>query len=182
LSVTDLSIADRLRQRVQGTVVTPDDSGWDVARLAFNAAVDQQPALVVLPVDVDDVVEIVRFAREHGLQVAPQRTGHNAAPLGSLDQTILLRTDAMLDVKIDSVARRARVQAGAKWEHVVPRASELGLAALHGSTPDTASSATRWAAGSGGTPASWAWPRTASPRSSRHGRRTSCPDRCGARA
>ena len=28
------------------------------------------------------------------------------------------------------------MRAGSKWEEVVPRASELGLAALHGSTPD----------------------------------------------
>ena len=31
---------------------------------------------------------------------------------------------------------RARVGAGVKWEKVVPLASDMGLAALHGSTPD----------------------------------------------
>ena len=136
MSTTEFSIADRLRDRVRGAVVTPNDDDWDTARLAFNLVIDQQPTLVVLPVDERDVIEIVVFAREHGLRVAPQRAGHNAAPLGSLEDTILLRTDAMLGVEIDVEARRARVEAGAKWEHVVPRASELGLAALHGSTPD----------------------------------------------
>jgi FAD/FMN-containing dehydrogenase len=136
VSITEFSVADRLRQRVRGAVVARDDADWDAARLAYNVVLDQQPAAVVRPVDEDDVIEVVRFAREHGLQVAPQRTGHNAASLGSLEDAILLRTDAMIGVEIDVEARRARVQAGAKWEHVVPRASELGLAALHGSTPD----------------------------------------------
>lgn len=66
----------------------------------------------------------------------PQRTGHNAEALGSVEGDILLRTDRMRAVAIDPVRRRARVEAGAKWEDVIPPASELGLAALHGSTPD----------------------------------------------
>ena len=53
--------------------------------------VDQRPAAVALPADADDVAEVVRFAREHGKRVAPQRTGHNAAPLGSLADTVLLQ-------------------------------------------------------------------------------------------
>src|SRR5258708_5383106 len=68
--------------------------------------------------------------------LAPQRTGHNAAPMGPLEDSILLKTTAMDRVSIDAPARRARVGAGARWEDVVPAASELGLAALHGSTPD----------------------------------------------
>jgi FAD/FMN-containing dehydrogenase len=49
---------------------------------------------------------------------------------------ILLRTDRMQGVEIDAERRIARVRAGAKWETVLPAASELGLAALHGSTAD----------------------------------------------
>jgi FAD/FMN-containing dehydrogenase len=49
---------------------------------------------------------------------------------------ILLRTDRLRGVEIDPERRIARVLAGSRWEEVVPAASELGLAALHGSTPD----------------------------------------------
>ena len=42
----------------------------------------------------------------------------------------------MTDVAIDADARRVRVGAGTKWEKVGPRLSELGLAGLHGSSPD----------------------------------------------
>src|SRR5206468_7364929 len=95
----------------------------------------QEPALIALPANERDVIAVVDFAREHGYQVAPQRTGHNAEPLGSLDNVILLKTDLLRGVDIDAERRVARVKSGSKWEDVVPRASEIGLAALHGSTP-----------------------------------------------
>ena len=125
-----------LRRRVRGAVIEPGQPGWDAATLAFNLAFTQEPTAVAVPEDERDVAEIVRFAAANGLQVAPQRTGHNAEPLGAMDDVILLRTDKLRGVEIDVERRVARVRAGSKWEDVVPRASELGLAALHGSTPD----------------------------------------------
>jgi FAD/FMN-containing dehydrogenase len=117
-------------------VLEPGAEGWDAATQAYNLTCVQAPALTVVPSDVQDVIEVVDFARENGLQVAPQRTGHNAEPLGALEDVILLKTDALRGVEIDAERRIARVRSGAKWADVVPAASELGLAALHGSTPD----------------------------------------------
>jgi FAD/FMN-containing dehydrogenase len=81
------------------------------------------------------VIAIVQFASAQGVQVTAQRTGHHAEPLAANDDVILVKTDALQGVEID-VERVARVRSGAKWGNVVPRASELGLAALHWSTPD----------------------------------------------
>ena len=83
-----------------------------------------------------DVAVAIRFAREHGLRVAAQGTGHNARPLGSLDNTVLVKTARMRQVTIDPVARIARAEAGAVWHEVVEAAAEHGLAALAGSSPD----------------------------------------------
>ena len=69
----------------------PGDDGWDQARQAWNLAVDQQPAAVATAAAAPDVQAVLRFARERGLRVAPQATGHAAAAL-ELDHTILLRT------------------------------------------------------------------------------------------
>ena len=119
-----------------GTVVLPGDDGWDQARQAFNLLLDQRPSAVAFPVDERDVAAVVRSARERGLRVAAQATGHNAAPLGSLERTVLLKTSKLTGVSIDAAARRVRVGAATKWEDVVEQLSELGLAALHGSSPD----------------------------------------------
>ena len=118
------------------TIVLPHDPSWNQARLAWNLAADQQPAAVALPESADDVVAVVRWARERGLRIAPQGTGHNALPLGSLAHTVLLKTERMRGVEIDAAARRARVDAGVLWAEVTDAAAEHGLAALAGSSPD----------------------------------------------
>ena len=95
---------EALRVRVAGDVVAPGDPEWDDARQAWNLAVDQWPAAVALPENAQDVAEVVALAAEAGVQVAPQGTGHNAAALGSLDDTILLKTERMRGVTIDPAA------------------------------------------------------------------------------
>ena len=128
--------ATLLSDIVRGRVAGPGDPDWDAARQAFNLLVDQRPFAVAFPVDEADVGAVVNFAREQGLRIAPQSTGHNAGPLGSLDGTILLNTSELAGVSIDPAARRVRVGAATKWEQVAPKLSELGLAGLHGSSPD----------------------------------------------
>ena len=125
-----------LRRQVKGAVIEPGRDGWGAATQAFNLTIRQEPTLVAVPADEQDVIAIVNFARAQGMQVTAQRTGHNAEPLGSLDDVILVKTDALQGVEIDVEQRIARVRAGAKWGNLVPQASDLGLAALHGSTPD----------------------------------------------
>jgi FAD/FMN-containing dehydrogenase len=126
----------RLRELLDGEIVAPGDAGWDEARRAWNLAVDQRPAAVALPESAADVVAIVTYARESGLRVAPQGTGHGASVLGDLEGTILLKTSRLRDITIDPEARTARVEAGAIWLDVVHAAADHGLAALAGSSPD----------------------------------------------
>jgi hypothetical protein len=117
-------------------VAVPGSPDWDEARSAFNLLVDQRPVAIVLAADEHDVAATVRYAREHGLRVSGQSTGHNAGPLGALDDTIIVNVAGLDEIAIDAEARRVRVGAGVRWEQVVPSLSELGLAALHGSSPD----------------------------------------------
>ncbi len=137
LTVRDAALDfEGLRTRLTGDIVTPDDETWDVDRRAWNLAVEQRPAAVALPETPQDVIEVVNFAREHGLQVAPQGTGHNAHALGGAEGMILLKTERMRGVTIDPEARIARADAGVIWIEVVEAAAEHGLAALAGSSPD----------------------------------------------
>jgi FAD/FMN-containing dehydrogenase len=117
-------------------LVAPGDAEWDVVRRAWNVAVDQQPALVAMPADAGDVVAVMRYARAHGLAVAPQGTGHNASALASLERTILVQTQRMRGVEIDPEAQTARVQAGTLWLEVTEASTPHGLFPLSGSSPD----------------------------------------------
>jgi FAD/FMN-containing dehydrogenase len=130
-----------LQSRIHGQVLIETDEGFDAARQAFNILHEQRPAAVVRVANADDVAETVRYAAQRGLRVAPQSSGHNAGPMiDSLEDTLLVRTDALQGVEIDVAARRARVGAGVRWGAVAGRTSEAGLAALHGSSAASAGS------------------------------------------
>lgn len=124
-----------LRDLCGGAVALPGDDGYDAARSGFNLALDQRPAAVAYPADATEVAEVVAAARAQGLRVAGQATGHNAAPLGDLSGTVLVKTSGMRGVEIDAAGRIARTEAGALWEDVVDAAAPHGLVALHGSSP-----------------------------------------------
>jgi FAD/FMN-containing dehydrogenase len=117
-------------------LLTTQDVSWDQERAAFNILVDQRPAGIAVPQSADEVSDVVRSAAADGKRVAAQSTGHNALPLGSLANTVLLRTAGLGGVEIEADAGKARVGAGVLWGDVLPQASELGLAALHGSAPN----------------------------------------------
>lgn len=119
-----------------GRIVWPGEPGWDEARATFNMLIDQRPEAIAFPRTAAEVAAVVGLAHERGLQIAVQATGHNAGPLGSLEGTLLVNTSALTGVSIDADARRARVGAATRWRDIVPALSELGLAALHGSSPD----------------------------------------------
>ncbi len=125
-----------LRSSFSGDAYGPGDAGWDEARSAWNLAVDQHPAAVVLPNDAADVARAVRFARDRGLRVSAQGTGHNAAAYAGLAGSLLIKTERLREVTIRPGASSARVGAGVTWGEVVGPAAEHGLAALAGSSHD----------------------------------------------
>ena len=135
MNITD-TVAGRdleaLRAAIAGQVLVPRQAGYDQARQAWNLAVDQRPAVVVEAGSAADVARAVRYARAHGIRIAPQGTGHGAGPLEPLDGAMLLRTTRMRNVSIDPAARTARAEAGAVWQDVTVPAAQHGLAALAG--------------------------------------------------
>ncbi|UGS38535.1 FAD-binding oxidoreductase [Capillimicrobium parvum] len=118
------------------TVVTPGDATYDEQRRGWNLAADQRPAAIVTATTAEEVRAAVAYAAEHELTVAVQGTGHRAVAVPSLERSLLLRTELHDSIEIDVAARRARVKAGALWEHVVEAAAPHGLACLHGSSPN----------------------------------------------
>src|SRR5688500_12610616 len=118
-----LQIQDATDHVAPEVLVFPGDAGWDGARMAWNLAVDQQPAAVALPRTARDVSEVVRWARAHGYRIAAQGTGHNANPLDAGEKVVLVKTHLMRQVSIDAEHHVARAQAGAQWGDVVPAAA-----------------------------------------------------------
>ncbi len=122
-----------LQAALSGTLLTPDDPGYDAARMNWNVTIDQHPALIVMAEDANDVAQAVRFAAEAGLQVAVKATGHGAVL--PADNCLLVVTSNMQGVSIDAANRTATLQAGVQWGPVLEEAQRFGLAPLLGSSP-----------------------------------------------
>jgi FAD/FMN-containing dehydrogenase len=102
------------------------------ALAAAEAPSGLRPAAVVVARSVADVQATVRYARGRGVGVVPHATGHGTAALGSLQDSILLRTGELSGVRIHPETRTARVAAGATWGELAICAGEHGLAGLAG--------------------------------------------------
>ncbi|PJJ70575.1 FAD/FMN-containing dehydrogenase [Diaminobutyricimonas aerilata] len=121
-----------LADRVAGPVFTPADAGYAEEILAHNRAVVHTPDVVVGASSADDVVEAVRFAREHGYPVSVQSTGHGAhAPVS---EGLFITTSRLTGVRVDPERRVAVIGAGARWGAVLAAAAEHGLAAIPGAS------------------------------------------------
>jgi len=117
-------------------VIKPEDPSYDGARLSWNLSADQHPAAITFARSVEEVQAAVAWAKENGLRVACQTTGHAAPALPDLGDALLLKPELFDDdISIDTNGLTARIPAGAKVDDVVIAAAEHGYAFLHGSSP-----------------------------------------------
>ena len=127
----------KLQAAIQGSVLEPDDAGYDEARAVWNGMIDRRPRYVVRCAEVADVSAAVRYAAEQGLEVGIRCGGHGIVGHAVPDGGIMLDLRPMGEVTIDPVARRARVQGGALLG-ALDRASQAhGLATTAGNVSHT---------------------------------------------
>lgn len=125
---------EKLRANLTGPVFLPGEPGYVEEADCYDRSVVHQPALIVGAAHADDVVAAVRFARDHGLGVAVQVTGHGVA-LPADGTALLISTRRMNGHRVDAERRTVRLEAGVLWQDVIPTAAEHGLAPLSGSAP-----------------------------------------------
>ncbi len=123
---------DSLRGQVKGDVIGPDDQGYEDARKVYNAMIDRRPGVVVRPVNTEDVVAAVNFARENGVDLAVRGGGHSVPGFGTCDGGVVIDLSRMRTVTVDPSARTARAQGGATWGDFNDAAHEHGLATTGG--------------------------------------------------
>jgi FAD/FMN-containing dehydrogenase len=123
---------DELAPALRGELVRPGDAGYDEARAVYNAMIDKRPAAIVRCRDVADVVACVRFAHEHGLDVAVRGGGHNAGGLGVADGALVIDLGAMRSTTVDPVGHTVRVDGGATWGDVDHATVSFGQATPSG--------------------------------------------------
>ena len=119
---------ETFRCAIKGELLQPADSGYDDARIVWNAVFDRRPRLIVRCAGVADVVEAVGFARRHSLLLSVRGGGHNVAGYAVCDDGLMIDLSAMKAVHVDPGARRAWVQGGALWRDVDWETTAFNLA------------------------------------------------------
>ena len=117
-----------------GEIHRPGDEQYDVLRQSIAPGFDSRPLVVVEAYSRSDVQAAVRTARQYGLPLAVQATGHGTRV--PADGGILLRTSAMTSVLVDPQRKVAKVGPGTRWGAVIDAAGQFGLAPLAGSSRD----------------------------------------------
>ncbi|MDX3001511.1 FAD-binding oxidoreductase [Kribbella solani] len=130
---TDL-VAGLLGAGFNGAVRLPGEPEYDEQRRSVIPSVDSRPLVVAEAYSRSDVQAAVRTARDLGVPLAVQATGHGTRV--PADGGILLKTTPMATVLIDPERRIAKVAPGARWGAVLDAARQFGLAPLSGSHRD----------------------------------------------
>jgi FAD/FMN-containing dehydrogenase len=123
---------DGLQSGMRGRLVRPGDESYDATRAIWNGHHDRRPALIIRCQGVGDVVDAVKFARDHRLLVSVRGGGHNVAGTSMCDGGVCIDLSLMKGIHVDPVARRARVEAGATWADLDREAQVFALAAPGG--------------------------------------------------
>jgi FAD/FMN-containing dehydrogenase len=93
----------------------------------FGHRVHQMPLSVLTPKTFEDVVQVVQFARQHHLKVAPRGHGHDTNGQAQVKDGIVIDMtglDKILAIHED----RVEVEAGASWNTLLQMTLKEGLA------------------------------------------------------
>jgi FAD/FMN-containing dehydrogenase len=124
----------QLSRHIKGSIVTPDDPGYDDARIVFSGVIDRRPAAIVRAADADDVARVIACARETGAELAVRCGGHSPAGHGVCDDGIVLDLRELRGLEIDVEGRTAWAGGGLTAGEYTAAAGAHGLATGFGDT------------------------------------------------
>ncbi|NMO89799.1 FAD-binding oxidoreductase [Actinomycetospora sp. TBRC 11914] len=119
---------DQLRSAIAGSVVTPEDPGYDDARRVWNADIDRRPAAVAYCETTEDVATAVTAARRASLEISVRSGAHSTSGASVGDGGLVIDLSRMNDVEVDPERRRAVVGGGALLRDVDAATQAHGLA------------------------------------------------------
>ncbi|GGB94536.1 FAD-linked oxidase [Marinobacterium zhoushanense] len=130
LSGDSISLSDeQLAQLgVRGQVISPNDAEYNDARQIWNAMIDRNPGLIVRCSGTADVIQAVKFARQHNLLVSVRGAGHNIAGKSLADEAMLIDLSPMKLVRVDPEAKVAIAGPGATLGDLDHESQAFGLA------------------------------------------------------
>jgi hypothetical protein len=128
---------ETLAASFSGTVLRPQDGGYDEARRIHNGLIDKRPALIARCLNTADVVDAVNLGREEGLEISVRGGGHNVAGRAVTDGGLMIDLSLMKGIHVDPKRRTVRAQGGVIWNEYNRAAAAFGLATTGGEVSTT---------------------------------------------
>ena len=117
-----------LRSAMQGTVLCPDDAGYEDARSIWNGDIRKRPAVIARCVGPGDVGAALAFARGNALEVSVRGGGHSYSGSALSDGGLTVDLSTLNQVVVDPETRTARVGGGAALANLDAATQAHGLA------------------------------------------------------
>ena len=133
----DGALLEALSASFSGTVLLPEDDGYDEARLVHNGLIDRRPALIARCQGTADIAEAIGLARASSLEISVRGGGHNVAGRAVADGGLMIDLAEMKGIHVDASARTARAQGGVTWKELNRETHRHGLAVTGGAISST---------------------------------------------
>ena len=121
-----------LRRVLNCPILTPNDPDYATARKIWNGMIDRKPSVIVRPTGIADVIQAVRFARDHDLAASVRGGGHSVAGKSVADGAIMIDLSLLREVQVNPGRQSALVQGGATWGEFDRACEQFGLATTGG--------------------------------------------------
>ena len=139
-SITDEDIQSlrSLLSNTQAQVLTPSDPAYATSIARWSRAAEKPAGVSIVPTTAAEVGIALKYANDHGLDVAVKGGGHSTAGASSTHGGLLIDLRAGMNaVRVDAEKQLLYVQGGAVWGDVDAKAWEHGLATVGGTVADT---------------------------------------------
>lgn len=122
----------KLRRMANSQVLIGSDTEYDQVRRVWNGMIDRKPSVIVRPTSIADVIQAVRFARDHGLNASVRGGGHSVAGKSVADGAMMIDLSLMHEVQVRPGPQTALAQGGATWGEFDRTAENFGLGTTGG--------------------------------------------------
>jgi FAD/FMN-containing dehydrogenase len=101
-----------------GVVITPDDPDYDEARQEYNRSIQRYPLAIVYCLEVHDVVNAVRWARDNCVGLRIRNGGHNYEGYSVGNAVLVIDIGRLNSVRLNQKNRTVNVMGGANNRQV----------------------------------------------------------------
>jgi FAD/FMN-containing dehydrogenase len=131
------SAVQNFKNALRGPLLVPGETAYEAARTVPNAMIDRRPCLIARCAGAGDVMECVRFAREHELVVSVRGGGHSVAGKAICDSGLMIDLSTMKGIRVDPARSMVRAEPGLTLGEFDRETQAFGLATTMGTVSKT---------------------------------------------